>query len=68
VPDAVRRAQAVPQAVGDLILAQAGRLGDLCGGVFARQRGGAAAQMRASEVPASRGLNLPSAMGFGVLA
>jgi hypothetical protein len=29
VPDAVRGAQAVPQAVHDLILAQPGRLGDL---------------------------------------
>jgi len=41
MPDAVRRAQPVPQSVGDLILAQPGRLGDLGGGVFARQRGGA---------------------------
>jgi hypothetical protein len=41
VPDAVRRAQAVPQAVHDLILAQRGGLGDLRGRVFARQRGGA---------------------------
>jgi hypothetical protein len=33
MPDAMRRAQAVPQALGDLILAQPGRLGDLGGGV-----------------------------------
>jgi hypothetical protein len=33
VADAVRRAQAVPQPVHDLILAEAGRLGDPRGGV-----------------------------------
>jgi hypothetical protein len=41
MPDAVRRAQAMPQVVHDLVFAQAGGLGDLNGRVFARQRGGA---------------------------
>jgi len=41
MPDAVRRAQAMPQAVHDLVFAQADGLGDLNGRVFARQRGGA---------------------------
>jgi hypothetical protein len=38
VPDAVRRAQAVPQAVGNLILAQAAAFAISAAGVFARAK------------------------------
>jgi hypothetical protein len=56
-----RGAPAVPQAVGDLILAQTGRLGDLSGCVFAGQRGGADAGQRSTgqqrlERPQCKGL------------
>lgn len=46
MPNAVRDAQAVPQAVRHLVLAQPGRLGDAGYCVFARQRGGADAGQR----------------------